>query len=99
MVEKALVCYEGDGSRILDVCRARLIFPDARAAAACLRSIAAEADAAAAAAGGGGGGMPAGDGVAVVRVRNGVDAAFDDDSSAGFRVRPTKLLRLSEFRT
>ena len=85
MAEKALVYYGGDGSRVLDVCRARLVLPNASAAATCLRRIAADADAAAAARGGGG--AAGGGGVAVVRVRNWVEAEFDDEFSAGFRVR------------
>jgi hypothetical protein len=38
-VEKVLDCYGGDVSRLLDVCRCRIVFDDVRAAALCLRLI------------------------------------------------------------
>ena len=39
--EKVLTCYSGDVSRLLDVCRARLVFDSAAGAAACLALVAA----------------------------------------------------------
>jgi hypothetical protein len=39
---KARACYGGDAGRLLDLCRARLVFPDADGAAACLRAVAAD---------------------------------------------------------
>ncbi len=42
---KARSCYGGDAGRLLDLCRARLVFPDAGGMAACLRTL--EADPAA----------------------------------------------------
>jgi hypothetical protein len=39
---KARACYGGDAGRLLDLCRARLVFPDAAGAAACLRALAAD---------------------------------------------------------
>ena len=97
--EKALGCYGGDVSRLLDLCRARIVLPSPRAAAECARAVAEDAAAAAARAGRDGDGACAG--VRVLRVRNGVAAAvaalgvagaagcFDDSSwGGGFRVRP-----------
>jgi hypothetical protein len=41
-IEKAAVCYGGDASRLLDVCRARLLFAGAEDLAACLRTVIAD---------------------------------------------------------
>jgi hypothetical protein len=37
--EKALVCYDGDVSRVLDICRARLVCEDVGCVAACLEAM------------------------------------------------------------
>ena len=39
-VEKALACYGGDASRLLDVCRARMVVADMAALTRCLERIA-----------------------------------------------------------
>ncbi len=39
---KAQSCYGGDAGQLLDLCRARLVFPEAGGAAACLRAVAAD---------------------------------------------------------
>ena len=39
-VEKALVCYGGDASRLLDVCRARVVVADMAGLARCLERVA-----------------------------------------------------------
>ena len=71
--EKARACYGGDPSWLLDICRARIVFPSA---AALLRGAAAVLNAGAA-------GGP-GAGARVVRVRNGFEA--DGVFALGFRV-------------
>ena len=70
-VEKALTCYAGDVSRVVDVCRCRVLFASAAGVARCLELVRA------AAAGG----------VRVVRVKNGMDVRSNAWSTAGFRVR------------
>ena len=42
-IEKATVCYGGDVSRLLDICRARLVFDDAAGILACLAAVEAPA--------------------------------------------------------
>ena len=37
---KALACYDGDASRLLDVCRARIVFETLQDLVACLRLLA-----------------------------------------------------------
>jgi hypothetical protein len=69
-VEKALACYGGDVSRLLDVCRARIVFADGGALADCLDAIC----------DGGGGG------VRVVRVKNTMSDQINAASASGFRV-------------
>ena len=100
--EKALGCYGGDVSRLLDLCRARIVLPNPCAAAECLRAVAAAA--AAAAAGHDGDGVCAG--VRVLRVRNWAaesaaaaaaasgEAWRGDEWGGGFRVQPLLRCRL-----
>jgi hypothetical protein len=80
-VGKAAFCYGGDASRLLDLCRARIVFADPAGLAACAASVLAEAARADAL----GPGPPAG--VVVVRVKNGLRLRHDPDRTGGFRVR------------
>ena len=73
--EKALACYDGDVSRLLDVCRARLVFDGVGGLAACLRAIRA----------GPASGPPEAE-VEVVRVKNWMREDHDQWSTMGFRV-------------
>ena len=69
-VEKALGCYGGDVSYLKDLCRARIILPDAAAAAACLDRIGADSEF----------------GLVVLKLRNtAVDTGYAS-RNAGFRV-------------
>ncbi len=83
--EKARACYGGDPSRLLDICRARIVYASA---AALLRGAAAVLGAGAAAG--------PGASVRVVRVRNGFGPDGDGIFAMGFRVGPlarTRMLR------
>ena len=77
-MEKTLACYGGDPSRLLDVCRARLVFDTA---AALLRGVDAVL--------GGAGPPETGAAVRIVRVRNGFKEAGGSEAglALGFRVR------------
>ncbi len=75
---KALACYDGDASRVLDVCRARAVFAAVPDLAACLRRILA---AAAPPPPGGGGG-----GVRIRRIRSSMRPGFEEALAGGFRV-------------
>ena len=76
-VAKAAFCYQGDPSRLLDICRARIVYGGV---AGLLRGL--EAVLAGGCAGGG-----ADHRVRVVRVKNGLRAGNDGSLTAGFRVR------------
>ena len=70
-VEKALSCYGGDVSRLLDVTRARIEFARTEDLAVGLEAVLAAASA----------------GVRVVRVRNTLRREYEAWPTAGFRVR------------
>jgi hypothetical protein len=78
-VAKAARCYRGDASRLLDICRARIVYGGAAGLLRGLEAIRA--------AGGGSGA----DGVRVVRVRNGLRGGTDGGRTAGFRVSACPL--------
>ena len=70
-VEKALVCYGGDVSRLVDLARRRIVFAGAAGLARCVELVAAASDA----------------GVRVVRVKDGLSCDSDAWPTAGYRVR------------
>jgi hypothetical protein len=75
--EKVLVCYGGDASRLLDVCRGRILFGSAADLARCLELMLADAAAGA---------------VQIVRIRNSLCESFDAWVTAGFRVQPSQSI-------
>lgn len=92
--EKAVVCYGGDASRLLDVCRARIAFDSLADLVACLEAIVCNSPGSESVSCSAEFGSrpensdlgPPG-GVIVVRVRNGLSLAHNSRSTAGYRVR------------
>jgi hypothetical protein len=86
-VRKALLCYDGDVSRLLDVCRARIAFDALGDLEACARRVFAAAAGAATAVTAEGGAAAGGDGaLRIRRVRNSMRPGYDGVLSGGFRV-------------
>jgi hypothetical protein len=69
-IEKVAVCYGGDVSRLIDLCRARMVFEDTVALCACLELIESRD------------GQPA----EVVRIKNSMHEQHNSRRTAGFRV-------------
>ena len=70
-VEKAAICYRGDASRVLDICRARIVVPTLAGLRRCLAAVA---------------NPHRSPGVRLVRVRNGFAPDCDARVTAGYRV-------------
>jgi hypothetical protein len=94
-VRKALLCYDGDVSRLLDVCRARIAFDALGDLEACARRVFAAAVAAAAAVTAEGGAAAGGGGaLRIRRVRNSMRPGYKGMLTDGFRVASPASLPL-----
>jgi hypothetical protein len=70
-MRKALACYGGDVSRLVDVCRGRSVLPDLRAVELCLRAVSQDCL----------GGL-----VTVCGMKNYLASAYDSRRNGGYRV-------------